>query len=156
MANFNAKNEQQLNRQLKVQKLSIPFVIVGNATSSSVSVSCDEPSLLFIKTQGVDQITAALATSETATYTTSPDDSNGIFNILVRIQEPVNKVVSIRVADRVTGANELAYIGSSSGITTGSGGGQSIMLTCDATVALNAANTVSGCLEVEYIVNEHS
>lgn len=153
---YQAKNELQLNRQLKVQKLSIPFVIVGNSSSASVAVSNDEPGILFLRTQGNDQITAALATSETATYTVSPSDSGGIFNILVKIQEPVDKVVSCKAFQRVTGDVEKVYLGSSTGITSGSGGGQSIMLTCTATQAINASNTVNACLEVEYSVLEHS
>lgn len=156
MASYQAKNDPQLSRQLKVQKMSIPFVIVGNATAASVVVSNDEPSIMFIRTAGVDQITAALATNETATYTVSPVDATGIFNILVRIQEPVDKVQSCKAFERVTGDVEKVFLGSASGVTTGSGGGQSIMLTCDVTVALNAANTVNGTLELEYSVLEHS
>lgn len=153
---YNAKNSQQFNRQLKVQKMSIPFVVVGNATAASVSFSNDEPSMLFFASASVDQITGALATSETATYTTSASDANGIFQVLLKVLEPVQKIVSCKAFDRVIGDVEKVYLGSATGITTGTGGGTSIMLICDATVALNAANTVNGTLEVEYIVNEHS
>lgn len=156
MASYQAKNDPQLSRQLKVQKMTIPFVIVGNATPASVAVSNDEPSIMFIRTAGVDQITAALASGEVATYSVAPVDATGIFNILVRIQEPVDKIQSCKVFDRVNGAVEATFLGSASGVTTGSGGGQSIMLTCDVTVSLAAANTVNGSLELEYSVLEHS
>lgn len=156
MSSFYAKNPLQEDRQLKVQKLSVPFVITGNATSASVVISCDEPGFVFFKTSGNDQITAALSTNETATYSSSPSDSGGVFQALVKIQEPVNKVVSLRCTDRVTGSSDLARLGSTTGITTGSGGGQSIMVLFTSPSALNASNTVNGCLEVEYIVNEHS
>lgn len=151
---YNAKNELQFNRQLKVQRLSIPFVIVGNATSASVSVSSDEPSILYIKTQGVDNITPNLDSGETASYTSSPNDSTGVFNMLVRIQEPVQKVVSIRVADRLRGTSSPAYLGKAEPSVSSTG--SDIMISCTSDVALNAANTLNACLEVEYIVNEHS
>lgn len=156
-ASYQAKNQSQLQRQLKVQKLSIPFVIVGNATSSSVAVSNDEPAVMFIKTAGVDQITPALASGETATYSVSPVDASGIFNILVKIQEPVQKIVSCHAHDTVLGTLQPVKLGSSSGISVLSSGlvGQSIMLTCTASQSIATSNTVNGTLEVEYAVNEH-
>ncbi len=155
MSSFYAKNPLQEDRQLKVQKLSVPFVIVGNASSASVTISCDEPGFVFFRTAGNDQITGALGTNETATYSSSPSDSGGVFQALVKIQEPLNKVVSLYCGDRVTGLSCVARLGSARGITTGSGGGQSIMVLFTSP-ALNTSNTVNGCLEVEYIVNEHS
>lgn len=151
---FNAKNNLQLNRQLKVQKLSIPFVIVGSASSASVSISCDEPGILFLRTQGNDQITSALASGETASYSASPVDSTGVFNMLVRIQEPVNKIVSLSVTDRLRGTRSNVYLGAASPSVASNG--SDIMLSCTSDVALNAANTLNACLEVEYIVDEHS
>lgn len=153
MANYQAKNPQQSDRQLKVQRLSIPFVIVGNATSSSVSVSSDEPSILFIRTQGNDGITPNLEAGETATYTSSPNDGTGVFNMLVRIQESVVKVVSARVADRVRGTSSPAYLGKAAPSLASNG--SDIMLSCTSDVALNSgSNTLNACLELEYIVSE--
>lgn len=154
MSDFYAKNSLQMDRQLKVQKLSVPFVIVGNASSASVSISCDETSFVFFRTQGNDQITGALASGETATYSSSPNDGTGVYQALVKIQENVIKVVSLRCGDLVTGNSDLARRGSSTAITTGSGGGQSIMVLLTSPSALNASNTVDACLEVEYIVQE--
>lgn len=152
MSNFNAKNPLQMDRQLKVQKLSVPFVIVGSATAANVSITCDEPGFVFVATSGVDQITGALASGETATYSSSPSDASGRFNVLVKIQENVVKIVSCHAHDLVLGTLQPVKRGSTLGITTGTAGGQSIMLTCTATQALNAANTVDACLELEYVV----
>lgn len=152
---YNAKNELQFNRQLKVQRMSIPFVIVGSATSASVSVHTDEPGILFIRTQGNDQITPNLTTGETDTWTDTATDSTGVFNILVRIQEPVNKVVSMRVADRKRGTSSPCYL-DGTGDNGISNTGSDLTLSCTSDVALNASNTLDACLEVEYIVDEHS
>lgn len=158
MSNFYAKNPLQMDRQLKVQKLSVPFKIVGSATAASVSISCDEPGFVFFKTASVDQITAAVPTGETATYSTSPSDSAGRFNVLVVIQEPVNKIVSCHAHDLVTGDLQKCVRGSTTGVTsaaTGNTAGTAIMITVTASQAINAANTVDSCLELEYVVNEH-
>jgi hypothetical protein len=151
--NFDAKNELTLGRQQKVQTLHIPFTIVGSATAASVSLTNDEPALLFLKTEGVDQITDALATSETATYTDSPSDANGVVNILVAVNESVTKVVGAQATSRVSGVEsfQAVQLGSSTGITTGDGGGQKIMLTLDTTQALNASNTLNAYLTVHYV-----
>lgn len=158
MSNYYAKNPIQMDRQLKVQKLSIPFVIVGSATSGSVSVSSDEPALLKIQTAGNNQISGSVPSGETATYSQSPSDSAGRFNLLVLIQEPVNKIVSCKALDLVLGTVQPCVRGSTSGVTspaTGNSVGTAIMLTITATQALNAANTVDACLELEYVVNDH-
>ncbi len=153
MPNFQAKDSQVQGRQLKVDRLVIPFTIVGSATSTSVVASSDEPSFMFFATQGVDGITGALSSGETATYTVSPLDGTSIFNVLVKISESVVKVCSARFSLRDTGVTgNTVKLGSATGITTGSGGGDSIMLTCTSSVALNASNTITGCLEVDYVV----
>jgi hypothetical protein len=148
MSQYQASNELTLQRQLKVQKVSIPFVIVGNASSASVSVSCDEPAILFIRTQGVDQITSALDSGETANYSTSPVDSSGTFNILVKIREPVQKIVSLRCADVVTGV--LYKLSEDAGGPIASNGSD-MMLDCVASVSIATSNTLNGCVEVEYV-----
>ena len=95
MPNFPAKDSLVLGRQLKVQRLVIPFSIVGHATASAVSISKDEPALLFIKTEGVDQITAVVDGSPTLT---SANDANCIFNILVNVGESIAKVMHANVS----------------------------------------------------------
>lgn len=151
---FMSKDEVVQNRQLKVQRVSIPLTIVGNATAGSVLPRNDEPSRLFLATAGVNQITAALDTNETATYTTAAADATGVFQVLLKVKESVEKVACAYCFNRVTGVHEPAFLGSATGITTGSGGGKSIMLVVDSATALNAANTLDACLVVEYVVAE--
>lgn len=148
-----AKNELVRSRQLKVQRLVIPFTITASATPSAVTLRTDEPAILALKSEGVDQITTALETSETATYTVTPDDSDGTLNLLVRIREPIGKVQRANVTDRVNGGSQPCKLGSSTGITTGTGGGSSIMLTMDSSVDHSTTN-FDGCLEVEYTISE--
>ncbi len=140
-------------RNLKVERLVIPFSIVGSATSTSVVATSDEPGFVFFATQGVDGITAALSTSETATYTTSPDDGTGVFNVLIKLGESVGKLCSARFSLRDSLTAQAVKLGSATGITTGTGGGKSLMLTCDTTVDLHASNTILGVLEVDYAVS---
>lgn len=155
---FYPKDSLVSNRAVKVQKLSIPFKIVGSATAASVSLTCDEPSILFLQSGGVNQITSAVPSGETATYSQSPSDSAGRVNALVVIKEPINKIVSAKGFDLVTGALQLCVRGSTSGVTSpasGNSAGTAIMLTITCSQAINAANTVDACLELEYVVNEH-
>lgn len=152
MSSYDPKNELVLNRTLKVQTLQIPFVVVGNATPANVSLSNDEPSVLFLRSAGVDQITVAngaLDSGETATYTTAPSDVNGVLNALVKIGEPVKKVVSAMIINRATGLVEPAFLGSATGITSN---GNKVMLAIDSATALNAANTLNATLVVSYAV----
>lgn len=139
-------------RQLSVQELQIPLQIVGNATAASVSLRCDEPSFMFLRSSSVDQITPALKVNETATFTTAPNDASGVFQILVTINEPLAKVVSASLVRRTDGVSEPVFLGSSTGITTGTGGGQSIMLVCDSALNLATAVTLDACLLVSYQV----
>lgn len=104
---YNSKDELVLGRQLKVQRLSIPFVITAHATASAVVISRDEPAILFLKTEGVDEITAAADGSPTFT---APDDSDGIFNILVVLNESVAKVMNARVVGRTAAKDFLIVV----------------------------------------------
>lgn len=151
---YDAKNELVAGRQLKVQRLSIPLSVAGNATPASVVLRNDEPAVLFLQSEGVDQITAALAANETATYTVAASDANGVVRALVKIQESVEKVVAAYACRRDAFEMIPVRLGSASGISTGSAGGKSIMLALDSALALNAANTLDACLIVEYIVAE--
>ncbi len=146
---FQAKNDQVLQRQLKVQKLVIPFTVTANATPASVVLRNDEPSVLFLKSEGVDQITAAQG-SETATFSVSPNDANGIMNMFVKIDsDDCEKVCRAEVTDRVNGGSQPCKLGSATGISSGG----NIMLTLDSSVN-HATTDFDGCLEVEYIVSE--
>ncbi len=153
MPNYQAKDSQVFGRQLKVERLTIPFSIVGNATSTSVVASSDEPSLMFFATEGVNGITAALGSSETATFTTAANDTSGIFQILLKTSQPVVKVCQARMSLPATGVAQVVQLGSATGITTGAGGGNSIMLVGTASVTAHSGSTFAGCLEVEYTVS---
>jgi hypothetical protein len=147
-------------RQLKVQRLVIPFQIVGSATSGAVSPSSDAPAIMFLKTQGVDQITAALDSGDTATYSVAANDANGTFNVLLKISEQVEKVCRASCTRRSAVLAEaddamVCALGSSSGVVqNASANADKIMLTIDGELALNAANTLDACLEVTYIIQE--
>lgn len=156
MPQYSAKDEVIQSRQLKVQRVAIPLSIVGNATAASVVPRNDEPARLFLQTAGVDQITGALDTNETATYTTAANDANGVFRALLKVKEPVKKVCAAYCINRVSGVLEPAFLGSASGISTGTAGGKSIMLAVDSATALNAANTLDACLVVEYEIDEQA
>lgn len=151
---FNPTNELVFNRNLKVVRLSIPFVITHNATAASVILQNDEAGFVFLKSAGVDQITPALQSGEVATYTTSPVDATGTFNILVRINEYINKVCDAEIVDRVNGGTLACALGSATGVTVLNGGiGQAIMLTGKTSVNFTTTD-LNGCLNVEYITQE--
>ena len=100
---YDSKDSQVQGRKLKVQRLVIPFSIVGHATSTSVVARSDEPSLMFFRTEGVDGITeasGALASGDTATYSVAANDTNGTFNVLLHVEEAVAKVCSARCMRR--------------------------------------------------------
>lgn len=153
-----SKDSLVQERQLKVQRLVIPFKIVGNASAASVAITCDEPAILFLKTEGNDQITGALDSGDTATYVVSPSDADGTFNVLVKVREQVQKVCSYRCVRRSTALASaddvmIVALGNSQGaVQNGGVNGQSIMLTIDGELALNASNALEACLEVDYIV----
>lgn len=156
--NYNAKQSLVQDRQLKVQRLVVAFQVIGNATAANVSLSNESPSLVYLQSNAVNQITAALASGETATFTGTPADASGQLNVLVKVGEPVVKVVSVAISDLGTGFTALtgvaAKLGSATGITTGAAGGSSIMLE----VAIGADNTTATTsqrsLIVEYITQQ--
>lgn len=143
-------NDQVMGRELKVQRLVIPFNITHSATPSAVVLQTDEPSMMFLKSEGVNQITAALASGETATYTVAPNDANGIFNVFIRINADIcAKVLRCGVMKRSTGAVEVCKLGDADGISSLG----NIMLTVDSAVDLSAVD-YDGCIEVEYVIQE--
>ncbi len=148
---FESKNELVMGRQLKVQRLVIPFTITHSATPSAVVIHSDEPSVMFIQSEGVNEITAALAAGETATYTVSPVDASGTCNILIKLQpeERCAKVMRAGVVERATGVVEVCKLGDADGISSAG----NIMLTVDS--AVNFATTdYDACIDVEYAVDE--
>ena len=154
---YYAKNPLQMGNQLRHQSLTLPFKIGSNATPASVSISMDDPSILFLKTQGVDQITPALSSGETAPTYIAPNDGTGVFNVLVRISEVLVRVDSALLISRTTGEVVALSLPSapSNGITAGTGvtSGQDIALNCSS--AGNFATTnYDGCIVINYVVQE--
>lgn len=153
---YRAKQSSVQDRQLKVQRLVIPFQVVGSATAADVSITSDEPGFVFFESNAVDQITGALATDETATYTDgTPVDADGELNVLLTLGEEIVKVMGGVMynldADGFapltgTGVN----LGSATGITTGVGGGKSLMISVD-TGADHTTGTHKRALVVEYV-----
>lgn len=149
---FQAKDEIVRSRQLKVQRLVIPFTVTSSATPASVVLRNDEPAVLFLRSEGVDQITTAsgaLDSGETATYSVSPNDANGIMNMLVKLNEVGLKVCRAQVVSRTTGVAQPVFLGDADGLTSAG----KLMLTMDSTVNF-ATTSYDACLEVEYIVAE--
>lgn len=139
MSMFEAKNPLVRGRQDRVEQLALQLTITGSATSSNVVCSPADPGFVFLKTQGVDQITPALtAAGDSATYTTNPNDSSGIFQMLVQISESVDRVVGATLYARpAPGENGLAFLGSATGISQLA---TSIMLVCDSSANLTSGN----------------
>ena len=150
---FESKVAAVRNRQLSVQELCIPLKVTANATPASVLLRNDEPAVLFLRSQGVDQITVAsgaLESGEVATYAVAANDANGIFNLLVKVGEPIGSICSAEIIGRVTGVQQPCFLGSTSGVTSV---GDKIMLTCDSTVDLSTTD-LDACLVVRYVVDE--
>lgn len=149
MPSFYAKNELVQNRQLKVQRLSIPFSITGNATPASVVLANDEPAVLFLKSEGVNQITAALD-GDTAPTFVSQNDANGLFSAMVKVGESVGKVMNAMIIRRTAHGLDTCKLADTDGITVL---GDKIVLDCDTGVDLSAAS-LNACLVLEYSVAE--
>lgn len=157
MSSYDAKQSNVLARQLKVQRLSIPFLITANATPASKTVSVDEPSILFLNVEGISGITVAagaLTTAELAAITfATATDSTGVFNALVKIDESLSKVCSAQIVSRAGASDIVAATfptGATSGITLL---GNKIVLNLDSGRNFASANG-DYCLEVEYVVAE--
>lgn len=150
MPSFYPKSELVQNRQLKVQRLVIPFAITGNATPASVAISRDEPALLFLKTQGVDQITAALDSGDGTPTFVAQNDANGLFSAMIKIGEQVQKVMCAHIVRRSDHGLDTCKLADTDGITAV---GDKIVLDCDTGVNLSLAN-LDAALVVEYIVAE--
>lgn len=153
-----SKNSAVQQQRLAVQRLVLPFRIVGNATAASVQHLVDANEILFLQTQGVNNISTAsgaLASGETATIAASISDANSIFAMFVKIlDDKCAKVCNAAVHVRKPDAN-IAIVpctlenGSSNGISSLG----NIVLSVDlAGPALNASNTLDACLVVEYVL----
>jgi len=150
MPNYYAKNELVQERQLKVQELALRLSITGNATPASVVVAVDDPSILFLRTEGVNKITAALDTADGTPTIVSPVDANGLFAAMIKVGEPIKKVLSAQLIRRTAHGVDTVKLADTDGITAA---GDKIILDCDTGVDLSAAN-LDACLIVKYEVQE--
>lgn len=157
MSNYQAKEAAVLRRQLEVIELAIPLFVDSNATPASKTQTNDEPSVLFMNTQGITGISVATGAFDTSaeaaaiTFATATD-TTGVYNLLVRIGEQVKKVVYAQVIRR--DGNEVISCtfptGSSEGITSL---GDKIVLNADSAVNL-ATTDLNATLVVAYVPAE--
>jgi hypothetical protein len=158
------KSYPVMQRAIEVQRLVIPFVINSNATPSSKVLQEDEPSVLFLQTQGATQITTssgALDPGEAVPpFDLAASDASGAFNLLVNVapgEVPVSngdqpiKIMHAEISDRNTGARYLCYhnvINPDIDVN-----GTKMLLNCASGVNF-ATTSLNGCLEIEYTVQE--
>jgi hypothetical protein len=147
---YTAKQELVRNRQLKVQQLAIPLSITGNATPASVVPTSDERGIVFLRTEGVNQITPAL-NGDTAPTLVAQNDANGLFSVMIVIGEQIQKVLSAELVSRSAHSTaDSAKLANTNGITAL---GDKIVLDCDTAVNLSSAS-LDACLIVRYIAAE--
>lgn len=150
---YRAQKEAVQAVELKVQQLALTFSITGNATPASKTIAVDDPAVLFIKSEGLSQVTAAAGALDSGEATPSFDltatDSTGQINFLVKVGEQIKKVVSAQVVNRASGVSEPCYP-NASGLSV-SANGDKILLNCNTASDLSAAN-VTACLIIRYIV----
>ena len=155
---FLPKDGAVQEQAMQVQTLCLPLAITHNATSASVVVTVDNPSLLFVKTEGTNRITLADGAVDSAaelsaiTYT-SASDASGVTNILVRVNEQLSKVVSIKFFSRTSASLVKCGTLTSAPTTSITSAGDKIV--CDLTHGVDLATTdLDGMLEVQYIAKQ--
>lgn len=154
---FQPKDTQVYGRQLKVQRLSIPFTVTSNATPANKSYTVDEPALVFFNFQGLTGISSSTgaidSSGETLPTLATATDSTGVFNVLVKTGEQLAKVVDVKIHSR-TGQSGITDYCQILAFTTGSStSGQSIV--ANITSGVNFSTTsLDACLTVEYIIQE--
>jgi hypothetical protein len=154
------KDDLVYGRSVKVQRLTIPFYITHNATPASKVISVDEPGLLFLDVQGINNCTVASGAFDTSAEAAgitfaSPSDTGGSFSLLCRIgngAELIQKVMSVKVSAR-NGAISGILCAPPTGATTNefvTSLGDKIV--ANVSSSLNLATTDGDLvLEVEYI-----
>jgi len=118
---YDAKNPQVEEQALIVERLVLPFKIAGNASSTAVLATSEESDIIFFKTQGTDQIAAEISADERSpVFGDAANDANGVFNIMVKIDEPIGKVCDARLYRRgatlATSAAQLVSLGTPWGV----------------------------------------
>jgi len=156
MPNYQAQNQNTLSRQLKVVELAIPLNIVANATPASKVQSNDEPSILFIATEGKNGITVASGAYDTtaeadAITLATANDANGIYSLLLRVGEQVSKVVTAEVHQNFATENITATVPTGSTVFITSLGDK-LVLNLDSAVNFASTN-YNATLVVRYVPN---
>ena len=147
MPSYYAKDSLVQNQQLKVQRLVIPFKVAHSASSASVVIAASQPALLFLNTQGVNQISAVAAGTPSFT---SPNDAAGTMNVLVQINEPVLLVCHAEVISRTGAVSAVTTLANTTGLTTA---GNQVVL--NVTTGVNSTTTdLDACFIMEYIIDE--
>lgn len=155
---YDSKNPLVQGRRLKTQRLCLPFSVTGNAVPASKVITRDDPALLYLGMEGLNGLTVAAGAFDSSaeqsaiTFATATD-STGVFSLLVRVSEPVGKVLLARLSK--VGADENVNGTFPTGATLGiSSVGDKIVLNVDSATDFSVAATSSWCLELEYQVSE--
>lgn len=164
---FYPKSSQVMQRAIEVQELIIPFTITANATPASKVLGSDEPSILFLQTQGNTQITTtsgALDAGEAVpTFDLAVSDAGGAFNMLVNVApgglynyppvqgDLVLKIMSVSAKDRGTGTAFTTYINTTNPPLDANG--HSMLVNCVAPNSL-ATTSINGVLTISYTTME--
>ncbi len=152
---FLPKDSAVQQQAMQVCSLALPLAITASATSANVVVTVDNPSLLFVKTEGTNRITLAAGAVDSqaeldAITFASASDSAGTSNLLVRINQSVAKVVKATLYSRTSASvikNATLVSAPSSGITSV---GDKVALNVTSGVNLTTTN-FDGCLVLDYI-----
>jgi len=152
---FYPKDSNVQDRYLKVERLVIPIRVTHNASSASVVLASDESSILYMQSQGVNQITAqdSVSAAEFANQTTS--DSSGQLNILVELNEVAKKVMKAELKGRQNGTAYTIILDQGSVVVDGSPSGVSttgaLMLYVSSSVNFSSTD-LDACLDVSYVL----
>ena len=149
---YESKSAAVGSRQMAVEELAIPFVLTHNATPASVVLANDEPSVLFLKSEGVDKIASIVSSlGDTATYTGAAIvDANGILALFINLGGDVcKKVISAQMVSRITGVSQPLFLGSATGISALG----NIMLKLDSAID-HTATDVDASIIVRYTVTK--
>lgn len=115
---YESKDELVRNRQLQVQELCLDFTITASATPASAVIKAINPDILYIATQGNDQITPEFYQSGDSAMFAVNSDLAGTFSMLVNINEPIDRVESAQLIRRDSAVQDYAWRANINGIST--------------------------------------
>lgn len=153
MSTFVSQDAIVQSRQLKVQRLVIPFKVTANATSANIGLANDESSRLFLQTKSVDNGIATQDSAANAAYNTlqaSLSDTSGQMNVLVVLKEKALKVMQAMIISRTDGTTKACY--PDAGSTNGASAAGNLMLYAPTGVNFTTTS-LDACLIVEYVIS---